>query len=488
MARSLKINFAYQAAWQILLILTPLITTPYLARVLGTSAIGSYSFAFSVATYFGMVATLGMSTHGVRVIAACGDDRQRRSRVFWSTYASQLLMGTLTTALYIVYMLFFSAVDFRITAAWGFYVIAAVLDITWLLFGVEEFKIPTIRSIITKLASIIAIFVFVHTPDDAWIYALAIALSFFVNQILIWPFVKRYVDFAKPQKDEFVKQFKGSAGLFIPVIAINLYTTLARILLGAMTDMSQVGFFDYADKLSRMPLAVVTAVGTVMLPRMASKLASGKRDEAVALLEDSLWSMLAMALALAFGIAAIAPEFAPVFLGEKFARCDSLMAILAISIPLISFSNVLGRQYLVPTQRDRLYTISVFIGAAVSIVLSIVLIPHLLAMGTVISSVAAELTVLLVQALFTRKELPLLRYVRNAIPFVAAGAIMFAIVRFAAAAFNAVWGISIIGLILEILVGIVAFALIALVWCFVSKDPHFKRVFGQVAQRLGKRK
>ena len=476
---SLKKNFALQASYQVLLILVPLVTTPYLSRVLGAESVGVFSYTQAVASYFVMFAMLGMSTYGVREIAAAGDDREARSKVFWSAWVSQVLVGVVVCIVYCIYMEFGSQPGGWIVGLmWGMYVVSAPLDCSWLLFGVEEFKVPTIRSFVTKLATLPIIFLFVHGPDDLWLYCAAIAGSALANQLLIWPFVKRYVVFYKPSWIEVKRHFAPSLVLFVPVIAISLYTSLDKILLGQIAGMQQAGFFEYSEKLSKMPMAVVTAMGTVMLPRMTAELSAGNRGKALSLLEDSIWAMLAMSFALAFGIMAISQEFAPVFLGWEFAECAPIMCLLAIIIPLISATNVIGRQYLVPTGRDRLYTLSVCLGAAVNVGVNLVLIPVYGAMGAAVATVAAEATVLISQSIMVRKELPLLTYVRNALPFLVCGVLMLICVRVAELYIRNFWGVSPLGLVVEILVGVVSFALFAFIWCVVSKDAHFRKLVG----------
>ncbi|MDO4183245.1 MAG: flippase [Coriobacteriia bacterium] len=474
MARSLKKNFLYQAAWQLLLILTPLVTTPYLSRVLGASQVGVYSFTFSITNYFVLFAVLGMSTYGVREIAACGEDRARRSGVFWNAYAAQAATSGLVLVVYIAYMLVFPQGGFVVCLVWGMWVLSALLDVSWLLFGVEEFRIPTVRSIVTKLASVVCIFVFVRGPEDLWIYCAAIAGSYLANQMLLWPFVKRYVGRAPLVGAQVWRHFKGSLRLFVPVVAISLYVTLDKVMLGAMTNMVQTGFYEYSEKLSKMPMAVITAMGTVMLPRMTAQLKEGNRDAALDLLERSVWAMLALAFALMFGIMAIAPEFACVFLGEEFADCWLLMVVIALVIPVISTTNVLGRQYLLPTQRDGLFTLSVCVGAVVNVGLNLVLIPLFAALGAAVATVCAEVAVLVAQVLMTREELPLGTYAKNALPFAVCGAVMLLVVRLCAGAFNAAWGFSVQGLVLEILVGVAVFLLLALTWCKATNNPHLQ--------------
>lgn len=483
---SVKKNFLYQATYQLLLILTPLITTPFLSRVLGASQVGVYSYTYSITNYFVMFIVLGISSYGVREIAACGSDRKKRTEAFWGMFSCQLLASVIVVGVYVVYALHDPQGGFVLACVWGMWVLSAVLDISWLFFGVEEFKIPTIRSIVTKIASLVIIFVFIRTPDDLWIYCAAIAGSYLVNQVLLWPFLRRYVDLSRPSFAGIRRHMLPNLRLFIPVIAISFYVTLDKVMLGAMTDMTQTGFFEYSEKLSRMPMAIITAMGTVMLPRMTAELHAGNRDRALELLQRSIWAMLAMAFALMFGIMAIAPEFAPVFLGEQFASCWALMCVLALIVPIVSLSNVLGRQYLLPTDRDRLFTISVCVGAVVNICCNLVLIPQLAAMGAAISTVLAEIAVLVTQVFMTRKELPLLRYLKNAMPFVAFGLVMFLVVRGVASAFDMLWGLSVQGLILEIVVGVFVFAGLASAWGIVTKNRFMTSFFAGMKQRLHK--
>lgn len=472
MSRSLKKNYLYQATWQLLLITVPLITTPYLSRVLGAEQVGVYSYTYAITNYFVMFATLGMSTYGVRLIALCGNDRAKRSREFWSAYGSQLLIGVIVMAAYVGYSFLESRGGWQVSLMWGMWVLSALFDISWLLFGVEEFKIPTIRSIATKIISVLVILLFVKEQDDLWIYCAAIAGSFLANQLLIWPFLRRYVDFSRPTMHDIVHHIAPNIRLFIPVIAISFYISLDKIMLGIMTDMTQTGYFEYSEKLSKLPLSLITAMGTVMLPRMTSELNHGHKEEALGLLENSIWAMLAAAFAMMFGIMAIAPEFAVVFLGEEFASCDSIMFIIALTIPAIATTNVLGRQYLLPTGRDKMFTTSVCIGAVVNVLCNLILLPQFGAIGAAISTVIAEYTVLFVQVGLTRKELPLLTYLKNSVPFAVCGCIMFGVVRFASQHINVLLGVGVASLVLEIVAGVASFLVLALVWCLVTKDRH----------------
>lgn len=440
-------------------------TTPYLSRVLGPQQVGVYSFTYSITNYFVIFATLGMSNYGVRVVAATGNDRHARSLAFWGAYFSQLFVSFLAIILYLFYMIFFPQGGSFICLVWFMWVLSAALDISWLFFGVEDFRFPAERSFITKIASVIIIFIFVKGPTDLWIYCSSISGSFLVNQLMLWPFAKRHIDWVQPCWRDIKKHFIPNIRLFAPVVAISLYTSLDKIMLGAISGMEQAGFYEYSEKMSKMPMAIITALGTVMLPRMTSALSAGEEKKAKRLINESMFFMEASAMAMAFGIAAIAPEFSTLFFGPGYEPCAYIMPIISIVIPIISASNVIGVQYMLPTFSDKPYTLSVCIGAIVNIALNLVLLKSLGALGAAFATVFAELSVLAVQCLVVRHDLPILSYFKNTIPFAIVGLLMFIFVRFAA---NLIYPSSLIKLIAEILVGIATYSIASLIYLYLS--------------------
>lgn len=480
---SLKRNFLFNSAYQLLQVLTPLITTPYLARVLGPTQSGVFSYTQAITNYFVLFATLGISTYGVRAIAQCGDDRAKRSQIFWGAYGSQVLSGCTSLACYLIYGVFVHEGGVLITLLWGLWVLFAVLDVSWLLFGCEEFKIPTMRSMLTKILSLVFIFVFVKSENDLWLYVLAIAGSFFLNGIIVWPFVWRYVDFERPAASDVWKHLKKNLGLFVPVIAVSVYTTLDKIMLGAMSSSDQVAFFSYSERISRLPLNVITALGVVMMPRMSHLLIERKQEEALSLLKSSMWVMLAASMALAFGISAVASEFAPVFFGAGYESCADIMTFLVVIIPVISVTNVIGKQYLLPLSRDGEYTFSLIVGAVVNVTVNLALIPHLGALGAAIGTIAAETSILVVQVFCVRGELPLTVYVRGALPFLTIGAIMYIGIRMLAGTLLASNWSTALSLVAEVLAGGGFFMVSSAMFCMLTQNSEFKRIFGFTTRR-----
>lgn len=479
MSKSVRKNYLYNSAYQVFQIITPLVTTPYLSRVLGAGGIGTYSYTYAVANYFVMFATLGMSQYGVRAIAAVGDDRQARSRVFCSAYASQLIVSGVVAIAYIVYAIMSPSEDFAVIVWWLPWVLSCVFNVTWLFFGLEDFRKTTLVSFVVKAVEFACIFIFVRSNADVWIYVALTAASYFFNQIVLWPLVRKYVDFVRPTTGEIIKHFKPNALLFIPVVAISLYTTLNTVFLGAFSTAEQTAYFSYSEKLCKMPLTVITALTSVMLPRVSNAFAKGEKDETLDLLETSMWFMTVMAFALSFGIFAVAPEFAPVFLGDEFLESAPVMELLTWIIPLICVSNVLGTQYLLPSFRDKLYSLTVCAGAVLNIILCALLIPEYGAIGAAVGAVAAEALVLLCQVIIVRKELPLGRYCLSAVPFLCIGSIMAFIIRLCSPLLVGHFGLGVLALLLEVAMGALVYAGLSLAWCLSTKNKLLLKVVGR---------
>ena len=389
-----------------------------------------------------------------------------------------VVWGSLVLLAYFGYTFVFGGTYLPLLLVWACWVGGSVLDVTWLLNGCQEFRIPMVRSVCTRLAGMAAILLFVRTETDTIIYVGAIAMPFLLNALLVWPFVGNYVDFKRPTLDGAVAHIKPNLVLFVPVIAVSLYTLLDKVMLGAMAGMGQTGLYDYAEKISKMPLAVVTALGAVVLPRMTEVITAGRRDEAKELVATTMWFMEAVALGLAFGIMGVAKEFVPVFFGEGYSECVPLMCVLSVIIPLICATNVIGVQYLVPSGRDHQYTISVLVGAAVNIAINLVFIPQYGAMAAAVATVAAELAVLVAQACMVHGELDLAGAACGVVPFMGIGVIMLLCLRYLSGVIGD-FATTVPGLAIEVGAGLILYLALALVWCLATRNAYFFRLFGR---------
>ncbi|MBQ7345375.1 MAG: flippase [Oscillospiraceae bacterium] len=424
---SIRKNFLYNTAYQLLLIVLPLITTPYVSRVLGAEGVGVYSYTYTVANYFMLIAMLGVKNYGNRSIAAVRDDPDQLSRTFWEIYWLQLLCSLVALVAYLTFALLLEPQNRQILLIQSIYVFTGMLDISWLFFGLEKFKLTVVRNIAVKLLTLAAIFLLVRTEADLWRYALILALGTLISQSYLWLYVRRFVAWSKPSLSRILHHLPGELVLFIPVVAVSLYKMMDKIMLRQMSSFVQVGFYESSEKILNIPTGIITALGTVMLPRMSNLAAKAKQSQSLQYIRTSMSFAMFLACGMAFGIAGIAPILVPVFLGEGYAYCIDLLQILSPTVLFLAWANVIRTQYLIPQHHDRSYIISVILGALVNLVVNALLIPRMAANGAAIGTVCAEAAVCLCQTLMVRKDLPVGSYLKEALPFLLLGLGMYSL-------------------------------------------------------------
>ena len=422
---SVKRNFIYNSLYQFLAILIPLITTPYISRVLGADGVGLYSYSYSIAYYFVMIAMLGLNNYGNRTIAMARHDKKKLSQAFWSIYTLQLLTSILSIGLYLLYLFLFS----NNLMSWILliYVISAAFDVNWFFFGLEEFRLTVTRNCIIKILTTIGIFIFIKTKSDVYWYGSIMVLGILISQLMIWPFIKTKVDFYRPSFSDIAIHFKPNLILFIPVIAVSLYKIMDKIMLGAMTNVTQVGLYESSEKVIQIPMALINSLGTVMLPKMSNLVAQGNIKESRKFMSNSILFASFLSTSICFGIMGISKEFVPIFFGEGFDMCIYLLQVLLPSCIFIGFANVIRTQYLIPNQKDKIYISSVLVGAVTNAIINYLLIPRYQAVGAAVGTLVAEASVCILQCLAVKNDLDLKNYISQSIPFLLSGIIMYII-------------------------------------------------------------
>lgn len=417
---SVKKSFAYNIAYQVLAIALPFITAPYLSRVLGAEALGIYTYSYSIASYFLLFATLGMANHGNRSIAATHRDRESLGKVFCNNYVIQLVCGLITFAVYSAYCM--TLTQNRLVAfVQGFVVLSGVLDINWLFFGLEEFKLTVTRNAVCKVLSFIAIFVFVRARDDLWVYALIMSLSVFVSQAIMWGFLRQRVKLVRPTWPDVKKNIKPVLVLFVPILSYSIYMLIDKVQLGQLASMTEVGYYGNAEKIMNIPTGIVTALSTVMLPRATKVLADNDDDSYEHYLVASFTFVAVVEGFICLGISSVATLFAPLYFGSEFVTTGYILRFLILAPIVSGFANVIRTQYLIPKFRDRIYVASTIAAAVVNFTLNLILIPTMQSMGAVVGTVCAESSVLIIQTIAVRKELPWRRIAGATVPYLLVG-------------------------------------------------------------------
>ncbi|MBE5840871.1 MAG: flippase [Butyrivibrio sp.] len=437
--KSIKRNYIYNLSYQVMTYLIPVITTPYLSRVLGAKGIGTYSFAESVVSYFVLFCNMGINVYGQREISYVQNDIEARSKVFWETKALSLITFLVTSLAYLSVFKFFKE--------WSIYIIlfmnivSVVTDISWFYRGIEEFGKVVIRNAIVKLLGLIYIFAFVKTEDDLLIYIFGVVFFQLLGNLSMWVYLPKYV---KKPEIKTIRPFSIlpiAISLFIPEVAIAIYTILDKTMIGFIVkDYAENGYYEQAMKITKMLMAAITSFGAVLAPRIGSIISKGEEDRAKEYIYINYRFVFAVGLPLSMGLFFISPRFVPLFLGAGYDEASSLLRILSWLIVIICISNVTGMQYLVITKRQRILTVTVIVGAVTNLILNMFLIIGFKARGAAAASVISELAVMVSQFAFVHKEISVLRVIREGIPFLISGAIMLVVLHYCDMYFgNGVW-------------------------------------------------
>lgn len=425
MAKSIKRNYIYNLIQQILTLLTPLITTPYISRVIGAEGIGIYSYASSIVTYFALFAALGTATYGQREISYCQDDKKRRSEVFWNNELLCIITTCISLCFYGVFC-FFQKENRIVFFILSLSLLDVCLNVSWLLTGLEEFGKIVLRNIIIKVVSIGFIFTFVRTKDDLIIYVLGLTLALIISDISLWPFVLKFIDRPKVKDLKPFSEIKVVFSMFVPTIAISIYTVLDKTMIGIITkNAAENGFYEQALKISRIALTVVTSLGAVMIPRIAYLFEKHDNDLVRQYMYSSYRFVGFIGIPMGLGLLAISPNFVPWFFGKGFEGVIPLIGVLGFLLLSIGINNVTGVQYLIPTKRQNTFTKTVLIGACVNLIANICLIPSLGAIGAAIASVLAETIIAITQLWIVRKEISSLAIIKQSLKYIISGFIMF---------------------------------------------------------------
>ena len=428
MRESLRRNYLYNTIFQIFALVFPLITIPFVAKTLGPQQLGIYLYTYSIAALFGLISNLGIMNYGNKVIAASRDKPDRLAKTFTSLYAVSLLMTIPALALYLGYCLLFVEDNLPIFLLQGIFLLSTLFDISWFYMGMEKFKLTVKRDVLLKCLTLIFILLFVRKQNGLVVYTAIMATGALISQLALWPFLRRYTSIARVSIQDCKKHIQPLFALFIPVIAVSLYTTVNKVLLGNMSDLGQVGHFDTAIRIMGIPLGLITAMGVVMLPRMSNIIAN--KDEGVMnrYITKSMSFAMFMSLPITFGLIAVASTLVPLFLGKDFSQAGIVLAIVAPVVVFVAWANVLRTQYLIPKGKNKSYIISVVLGAIVSVGLNFMLIPSLKSIGAAIAMLCAEFSVMLYQTWALRKELNMRKYVAASRGFFVKSLVMFAAV------------------------------------------------------------
>ncbi len=441
---NVKKNYLFNVIYQLFLIIVPLIVTPYVSRVLTPNGIGRYSFAFSLITYFTLFGALGFGYYAQRAIAKCQDDRSSQSKIFWEVIICRLIPVAIALVLNFVLCVTGVYKEYKsLMLIFSINITALAFDIAFFFQGNEQFGKLVFRNVLIKTISIVCIFVFVKEESDLWLYALINSAMLIVSNLSLWTYLPKVV--SKPtEKLKPLSHLKGTIVLFIPTIAISIYTVLDKTLIGFLvpgtytviedgvevikkySDLEN-GYYEQTEKLVKMAMTVITCIGTVMIPRNSNEIAKGNIEQVKKNINTSSRLVLLLGLPMVMGLIAVASNLVPWFFGDGYDKCIQLFWILSPLIVIIGFSNVFGLQYLVPSGQDKKFSLALLIGSAVNLLLNVFFIKIWWSIGAAFATILAECCVTGVMAFMVRKEVNIFKVLLKSWKIIIASVVMFAV-------------------------------------------------------------
>jgi O-antigen/teichoic acid export membrane protein len=450
---NIKKNYLYNLIYQISALVLPIITIPYVSRVLKPEGVGTFAYTNSIVNYFIIFGMLGIGTYGNKMVAMTRDNKVALSKTFFSIYFLQLILTIASLMGYFIFIFYFFHEYKVIALLQSITLIATVIDCSWLFNGLEQFKKIVTRNLLIRVISLLAIFTFVKNHDDLVIYTIILGLSSFFGQLVMWFYVKKYVLSVRISLNSIIKHIKPTIVYFLPQVAIQVYFVMNKTMLGVFSSNSEVGIYDYSDKIIKMSLAIVSSLGVVMLPRMANTFAKGDLVKARNYINRSLEFSTLLSIPIMFGIAGISKEMIPWYMGNEFINSVNVLVILSPAILFMAWSSVFGTQYLLPLGKMKEYTTSVYVGAFVNIILNFILIESYGSVGAAIGTLCAELAVILVQIYYIRKILDISKILPKLVYYLISGGIMYYVVK----VLGGIMGPSFITTSVQVFVGLIVY-------------------------------
>lgn len=451
-------NYLYNAAYQLLAIILPLITAPYISRTLRPKGVGIYSYTTSLIQWFTILSILGIDLYGQKQIASVRDNKEKLSQAFWEI---QIVKTGFTIVSFILFCAFL-----QIYSRYSFYmwiqalnILATLLDISWLYMGLENFKITVIRNTLIKVVSLILIFTFIKGPNDVALYIFITGIALVLGNFTLWPYLKGVLIKVNLRSLHFKRHIIPALAYFIPQNATQVYLIINKNLLGFMDNPTSAGFYNNADNLVRIVLVFVTSVGTVMMPHIANEFSKGNKESIKKYTYLSFEFVSTLSFAMMFGIAAISYKGAVFFYGKGYEMVGLALPIESIIIVLLGWSNTLGTQYLVPTNRVNKYTQTIVIGTFINLFLDIPLIKLWGLFGAMWATVISQLFITVLQFAIVRKELDFKKILKNSFKYMFSGLIMYFVVLFLDLKMPG----NAVSLLFQIFVGVVIYVLLLII-------------------------
>lgn len=475
--KSLKINFIMNAILTMSSFIFPLITFPYVSRVLMPAGMGKVNFATSVINYFSMIAQLGIPTYGIRACAIVRDDREKLTRT-----AHELLIINIVMSI-ISYLGLFLALAFipRLQSEHTLYIIVSftiiltTIGMEWLYKALEQYTYITVRSLIFKAISVVAMLLLIHSKDDYLLYGAITIFAASASNILNFINIHRYIGLKPVGNYNIKRHLKPVLVFFSMSVATTIYTNLDTVMLGFMKNDAEVGYYTAAVKIKGILVSIVTSLGTVLLPRASYYIEQGEIERFNFLSKKAFNFVCLLATPLVIYFIIFAKQGILLLSGKAYGPAVLPMQLIMFTVLFIGISNITGIQILVPLGYERIVLLSEIVGAITDLIINFILIPSLASSGAAIGTLVAEAIVLLVQYFTVRNQVP------DLFSSVKYNKILGAIILAVAGSF---WVLYLnLGTLITLLVSAVLFFFIYALTLILMKETLVKEIFQEVLRK-----
>ena len=478
MGKLLK-NFSLNTINQLIILIIPFITTPYLTRKLGADALGLSTYVLSLATLFYSIGTLGTNIYSRREIAYTVAKKKNIKKSFHELFLVRLILTVLTVGVYLVFMLYQDNkviyVIFILT------LLGNMLDVSWLFIGMEDMKKLVLRNCIIRIISMISVFVFIKNPSDLYLYSLIKASGDFLAFIIMLPYVAKVLKPYSKEKLEIKKHLIPIVKLFLPQAASIIYVQCDKIMLGNLTsEISSVTIYEKAEALIKLPVTFVNALSAVTLPRVANMYAGDQTSNLYPLMKKISNLTLLFIIPILIGIGLVADVFVPLYLGEEYQFASVTMIALIPAVIAISLSSITGIQFLMPLNETKTLTISYSTAAIINIILNFLLIKPYGIIGAAIATDIAEILVFVIQYIYICKKYKSFNLTDNLLKRIIALSLMI----FGVILIKYFFDKSILSGLFQILVGALLFAIVII----ATKDKAAMYIVNIIKSKLSNKK
>ena len=477
---NLRLNLVFNVIYQLVAVLSPLLLTPKLSRVFGPDYLGLKSYSFSIVYYFAIFGVLGLDLLGQRKIAIERDNPEKLNKIFSSIFYTRFLLVLISIVLYLCYIPIFISDDFEkiVAVVWVIYLIRELINPVWVLQGLDKYQIVSVFSIISQISYIVFSLIFINDKSQLPLYILFFSAIPLVISICYFPFVLKNVKFVFIKFNELFLNIKESLVYFVPTIATAIYSMIDKTMLGIF-DSTKVstGYYESAEKLVKVALAISTASFTIM--RTRSSYLYGLNDKSK--YNSQCLSFISFSMMLCwpimFGIIGIAYEFVPVFFGSEFECIIPFVYVFSLVVPCLTVSGLLQAIYIFPCNLQKTMDLYYLIIVIINIAMNLLLIYFFGTIGAIISSVFAEFILALILIIKARNKINISKIFIGSIKYIFSALVMLL--------FMIVFSKYVeINIYLKLIIEFLGAVVIYFVCCIVLKDKFVILQLNKIIEKI----